>query len=332
VSSPKIETLKIDPEFERLIDALSDLEFAELEKNIVRDGATDAIVIWNGTIIDGHHRYKICQKNNLPFLTRSMEFDSKEVVIEWMLRRQLGRRNLDKDRCGYYRGKLYNGLKGKVGRPEKCGQVDHIDEGRVCEQVAKETGSSEKTVRRDGKRAEVVDALYEAGLDEEAAKVKSSKQTPQAAVNEAHLALKKVKPGSGVPVSKELAKEVAAIAASSKVKKAVSPGGGLVAPLQHPAAEVKLSKKLCPLCGFNLPVDRVAKLSVNKRTPQTDKERREDYKDTAVKNIQHAMFRVSELWLEISSKQPSRTETVQKYRKIEDSLAELLVELEKLPC
>jgi hypothetical protein len=329
--------LLIDKDFELLLDPLKSEEFDKLEASIVHDRyVRDAIVTWKGFIADGHNRYAICKKHDLPFVTHDLDIDSKEDVIEWIVSNQLGRRNINDDRWGYYQGKFYNNRKGKVGRPEKGDQHDPLNEGKVADQIAKETGSGSATVKRNGKRAEVADALQEAGLIDEAEKVKSSKQTTQAAVNEAHLALKKVRPGGGAPVPQEAAKEVAAIAAKPKAKATVSPGGGLVAPLPepqvHPAAEVKLSKKLCPLCGFNLPEDRVAKLSVKKRVPQTDKERREDYRDYAVKDLRNAMFRVNELWIEIKSNQPSRKETIEKFMKVERMIADVQHALEDIPC
>lgn len=63
------ETLQINPKFEQIIPPLSDEEFTQLEENILKVGrVTDPIQVWNGVIIDGHHRYKIVQKHpKIPF-------------------------------------------------------------------------------------------------------------------------------------------------------------------------------------------------------------------------------------------------------------------------
>lgn len=53
--------LKIDPEFQSLIPPLSPDEYKQLEANIIEDGCMDPLVYWNGTLIDGHNRYRICQ-------------------------------------------------------------------------------------------------------------------------------------------------------------------------------------------------------------------------------------------------------------------------------
>lgn len=86
--------LKIDPEFQNLIPPLSDEEFRQLEENIKAEGCRDALVTWNGTIVDGHNRYKICQENGISFEKEDKKFSDREEVIEWIIRNQFGRRNL----------------------------------------------------------------------------------------------------------------------------------------------------------------------------------------------------------------------------------------------
>ena len=86
--------MKVNEEFKRLIPALSNEEFAQLERNCLQDGIRDAIVVWNDTIIDGHNRFAIAQKHGLEFRTESKQFDTEGDVKEWMIMHQFGRRNL----------------------------------------------------------------------------------------------------------------------------------------------------------------------------------------------------------------------------------------------
>ena len=86
--------IKTDSEFEALIAPLTPSEYKVLEESIMNDGCRDAIVTWNDTIIDGHHRYKICQANGIEFNTHPMEFPSKTEAKIWMILNQVGRRNL----------------------------------------------------------------------------------------------------------------------------------------------------------------------------------------------------------------------------------------------
>lgn len=86
--------IKIDPEFQSLIDPLSSDEYKGLEQNIIDNGLNDPIVTWNDTIVDGHNRYAICTKNGIEIKTRAVSFPSREHAIRWIIRNQLDRRNL----------------------------------------------------------------------------------------------------------------------------------------------------------------------------------------------------------------------------------------------
>ena len=90
-----IKQLNIDPEFKTLIPPLSADEFAQLEQNVIAEGCRDRLVIWDGKIIDGHNRYEICHKHEVPFETKEMFFDERGEVIEWIIKNQFGRRNLE---------------------------------------------------------------------------------------------------------------------------------------------------------------------------------------------------------------------------------------------
>lgn len=87
--------LKIDKEFQDLIPPLSKEEYEQLEKNIVADGCRDSLVVWNETIVDGHNRYEICNKYDIPFKVKHKEFESREQAKEWIIINQFGRRNLN---------------------------------------------------------------------------------------------------------------------------------------------------------------------------------------------------------------------------------------------
>lgn len=89
-----MENLKIHPELESLFPPLSDEEYAGLEKDIVENGLRNPIVTWNRYIVDGHHRYKICQKHGLEYQTRPITFKSLDDVKLWAFNEQVNRRNL----------------------------------------------------------------------------------------------------------------------------------------------------------------------------------------------------------------------------------------------
>ena len=91
----KVYTLNVDPELRDLIPPLTEEEHQMLEDSIVRDGCDTPLVVWNGTIVDGHNRYEICQKHQVPFSYEERSFAGKEAAMFWMLEHQLARRNLN---------------------------------------------------------------------------------------------------------------------------------------------------------------------------------------------------------------------------------------------
>lgn len=86
--------LEIKEEFKKLIPSLTTEEFKQLEENCLAEGIREAILTWNGFIIDGHNRYEIATKWNLDYQTKSKYFKNEEEVKEWMILNQFGRRNL----------------------------------------------------------------------------------------------------------------------------------------------------------------------------------------------------------------------------------------------
>ena len=85
-----------------MIPPLSTDEYTQLEENIVAEGIRDPLVVWevpNGDMIllDGHNRFEIAAKHGgIPFEVRKMHFtgNDRERAKAWMLKNQLGRRNL----------------------------------------------------------------------------------------------------------------------------------------------------------------------------------------------------------------------------------------------
>ena len=96
---------RIDPELKSIMSELAEDEKDMLEKSLLQDGYKGPpIVVWEDTIVDGHNRYELCRKHNIPFEVQKMQFDSKDEVIQWMIRAQIGRRNLSKaQRCALVR-------------------------------------------------------------------------------------------------------------------------------------------------------------------------------------------------------------------------------------
>lgn len=86
--------LTIDSEFRTLIPPLTADEFSQLEANCLENGIQDSLKTWDGILIDGHNRYEIAEKHGLEYKTEEMEFSSRDDVKLWIIKNQLGRRNL----------------------------------------------------------------------------------------------------------------------------------------------------------------------------------------------------------------------------------------------
>jgi hypothetical protein len=149
--------LKIKEEFKKLIPPLTPDEYKQLETNCIEEGIRDAIITWNGYIIDGHNRYKIAQDWQLNFKTISKNFDTEFDVVEWMLVNQLGRRNITPEQKDYLIGKKYENEKQRQGRPQN--NEDKMSPLRTSEKLAQEFDISDKQVKRNEQFAKGVDKM-----------------------------------------------------------------------------------------------------------------------------------------------------------------------------
>ena len=154
--------IKIDQEFKALIPALQPEEYQELKKSILSEGCRDAIVTWNGIIVDGHNRYEICTNWQVEYRTVEKEFASREDAMDWMDRNQLGRRNLTPDQRRIIIGRRYLREKKSHGGDRKSSvQFDHLNDIPTADKIATETGVSAPTVRRMAKDAELYQEIQE---------------------------------------------------------------------------------------------------------------------------------------------------------------------------
>jgi N6-adenosine-specific RNA methylase IME4 len=87
--------LKINPEFRDLIPPLTKEETDSLTESIKNEGCYDAIKIWDGFIVDGHNRYRICTENNIKFSVSDWYFKDDNEAKLWIIKNQFARRNLN---------------------------------------------------------------------------------------------------------------------------------------------------------------------------------------------------------------------------------------------
>lgn len=151
--------LIIDPVLKSLIPPLSEEEFKQLEENIKNEGCRDALVIWQGTIVDGHNRYKICQQNGIAYKTEEKEFADRDEVAEWIIRNQFGRRNLSLAQRSELAMKLKPAIQKKAkenhaangGDKKAARQKSNTPKIDTYDELAKIAGVSSDTIRKTEK-------------------------------------------------------------------------------------------------------------------------------------------------------------------------------------
>jgi len=158
--------LTIDKEFVGLCPDLTVEEHANLEASIADEGCRDEIIVWanhKDTILDGHHRYEICDRLKTTFKTTALKFETREECIVWIVANQLGRRNATEEQKSYLRGKRYQAEKRTDGGHGDQKSGDHSDTPiPTAAKLAEEYGLSAPTIKRDAAFAEAVDTIAEA--------------------------------------------------------------------------------------------------------------------------------------------------------------------------
>lgn len=95
--------ITINEDLKAYIEPLTADEHEALERSLLAEGCRDALVLWGDVLVDGHNRYGICQKHDLPFNTvQNPRLESLEDVHLWMIDQHLGRRSVS----DYQRGVL----------------------------------------------------------------------------------------------------------------------------------------------------------------------------------------------------------------------------------
>ena len=84
---------------ERIQNATPSMAFSELEMlegSLDEDGVLNPLVVWKGrnVLVDGYYRYMYCHEKGIPFDIIEKEFADETEAVLWVVRQQLGRRNL----------------------------------------------------------------------------------------------------------------------------------------------------------------------------------------------------------------------------------------------
>jgi len=163
VRSRIMQEIIIDNEFKFLLPVLDEKAFTDLEADILENGVRDSLVLWEGILIDGYNRFNIAQKHDLPFNTVSMEFNSRDEVVIWIIRNQIARRNLTPFQLRYFRGLHYHADRRSQGdnnpRVQDLTKPQNEVLLNTATKLAKKYNVSRSTIERDSKLADALIVL-----------------------------------------------------------------------------------------------------------------------------------------------------------------------------
>ena len=150
--------IRIDKEFAALCPPLTPEERSLLELSLATEGCKHPLIVWRGLLVDGHNRFDFCKSEGMEFDTEELEVSSREEVIEWIIKNQLGRRNCTEEQKSYLRGKRYTNEKSGRGGDRKSKGND-CTLNPTADKLGDEYGVSPRTIKNDAAFATAVDTL-----------------------------------------------------------------------------------------------------------------------------------------------------------------------------
>ena len=127
-------------------------EDVHLEDLIKSDGSPDTpLVIWEERklLVDGHRRYALCKKYDLPFSVIYKSFKDEDAVKRYMIKRQLSNRNLtDHERAVYIKREV-----------DMISKEEGVFKTTAVKKISHETGTSISKIWSDIAYAESVEGL-----------------------------------------------------------------------------------------------------------------------------------------------------------------------------
>jgi len=146
-----IVDIVVNEELKAYIDPMTPEEYEALERSILAEGCRDALVLWGEMLVDGHHRYSVCRKHDLPFKTmQNTQFQSMDDVHLWMIDQHLGRRSVSP----FQRGVL--ALRKRAILAERRSRARDADKPAEVQVPVEAADASEVTPVTDAPRTEPV--------------------------------------------------------------------------------------------------------------------------------------------------------------------------------
>jgi ParB-like chromosome segregation protein Spo0J len=159
-------SLRVNPEYEKLLPKMSDEEFEELKESIRVEGQHYPIVANEDLeVLDGHHRFRACTELGIETDFEVRKFENKLLEKKFVIEVNLRRRHLTNFQLVELAVPLLEIEKalakkrqadgGKAGRDLQLGlapdDAKPVSKGKAAEVVAKKAGVSTRTFERGKK-------------------------------------------------------------------------------------------------------------------------------------------------------------------------------------
>jgi ParB-like chromosome segregation protein Spo0J len=149
-----MKELTIINELKNLLPPLTKAEFTGLEESILKDGCLSPLVVWNDILVDGHHRYEICRKHQIPFAVKSVVLENLDEAKIWIWQHQGNRRNL----TDFQRIEIALKLKDAIAAKAKERQLASLKQNNTVPQNSAERITSKETRQE---LAEIADVSHD---------------------------------------------------------------------------------------------------------------------------------------------------------------------------
>ena len=185
----KEDDITILPELELFIRKQKPEELEQFKSSIKEEGIRDALVVTlldgKNVLVDGHHRFRVGKEVGIKdFPTKQIELGTLEDIKVWMLKNQLGRRNLTDAERIYIATELTNFLTERAKENQQSGVRLNLAKGEKAvntnAEIAKLANVSRANVTKFNK-------LKKEASPEELEKVIIGKKS----IHKAHAELKK---------------------------------------------------------------------------------------------------------------------------------------------
>ena len=156
----------LDDRFQSLLPPLDAETYSLLEESLLEHGCLTPLVVWNGILVDGYNRYRICMEHDIPFTIVNKDFRTRDHALIWIISNQISRRNLNPLQLSRFRGMHYKSVKSIQGADRRLpNESEEYQIGTRAELTAGQLGAfygvSRNTIFRDIKVADAFDAIGE---------------------------------------------------------------------------------------------------------------------------------------------------------------------------